>query len=186
MESNHYAPVWVSAEQGPDVLCSQVLPGLFQGGTPDEDWRFVRDTGVPADWYPPFDAAVTLFAWAEPVDWGVEELRYGFQDGDVDRVDMDRVIDAARWAYRRWQDGATVLIRCQAGLNRSGLVTALMLMLHGFTAPAAIALIRQQRAEVALCNNQFVDWLLSEADEALFPQLGPGSPSASPSMVGQS
>lgn len=118
-----------------------------------------------------FDAVVTLYAWANPMSWGVEELRFGFGDGTMDHVDVNRVLETAKWALARWAEGKRVLIRCQAGLNRSGLITALVLMLAGHSAEEAIILIREQRCEVALCNGNFVDWLLSSEAQALVEGL---------------
>lgn len=164
-----YAPSWVSDDQSPKNLYDEILPGLFQGGTPDEDWRAdAFESGVPQD-APAvhFDAVVTLFAWAQPCDWEVEELRYGFPDADPRHADMSRVVRAAQWAHERWRAGDTVLIRCQAGLNRSGLVTAMVLILDGASPEQAITRIRARRSPVALCNDHFVDWLLDRADTAL-------------------
>lgn len=80
---------------------------------------------------------------------------------------MSHVVRATRWAHDRWTAGDRVLIRCQAGLNRSGLVTAMLLMLAGWPAEDAIRQIRRQRAEVALVNDDFVDWLVHNAPTAL-------------------
>jgi protein-tyrosine phosphatase len=55
--------------------------------------------------------------------------------------------------------GKRVLIRCQAGWNRSGLIAALVVMLNGETAEDAITLLRENRSPYALCNPDFVDWL---------------------------
>lgn len=165
-----YAPAWVSADQEPDELFSQIVPGLFQGGTPLEHWS---SDGTSFDHHEPdpieghFDAVVSLFAWSRPCDWGVEELRYGFPDAHPQHADMSRVVRAARWAHDRWTAGDRVLIRCQAGLNRSGLVTAMVLMLDDWSAEDAIRQIRRQRAEVALVNDDFVDWLIHHAPAAL-------------------
>jgi protein-tyrosine phosphatase len=60
-----------------------------------------------------------------------------------------------------------VLVRGQAGINRSGLVTALVLMLDGYGARDALGLIRERRSPFALCNDAFVDWLLTQAADAL-------------------
>ena len=117
----------------------------------------------------PFDAVVTLYSWAQPMGWGVEELRYGFADASVEYFDVDRLLSTARWAHARWVAGDQVLIRCQAGLNRSGLVTVLTLMMAGYEPDEGIALIRQQRAQVALFNNAFVDWLVNVAPGLLKP-----------------
>jgi hypothetical protein len=162
-----YAPRWVTDEDMPAELVHEILPGLFMGGTDDDD--VVYQPGEPT-WFDddrPYDAVVTLFAWARPVTWEVEELRYGFGDGTVELIDVDRLVRAAHWAHQRWQTGDSVLVRCQAGLNRSGLVTALVLMLDGHSAAGAIRLIRARRAPAALCNNHFVQWLLDHGDAAL-------------------
>jgi hypothetical protein len=76
--------------------------------------------------------------------------------------------------------GERVLIRCQAGVNRSGLVTALVLMLDGYSAREAIELIRERRAPAVLSNRHFVQWLVTEAP-AHIALLAPGrTPSARP------
>jgi protein-tyrosine phosphatase len=59
------------------------------------------------------------------------------------------------------------LIRCQAGLNRSGLVTALVLIRFGLAAKEAIEQIRIRRAGHALCNESFEAWLLQREAAAL-------------------
>jgi hypothetical protein len=167
MDHPLYAPRYVSIDQQPTELHSEIVPGLFQGGTDDGAWV---DNGAELDrGHSPceFDAVVTLFAWAQPFGWGVEELRYGFMDSHPRDTDMTRVVEAARWAHQRWKGGRRVLIRCQAGLNRSGLLMALVLMLDGHDASDAIRLIRQRRGELALFNTHFVDWLLAEASAAL-------------------
>ena len=56
--------------------------------------------------------------------WGVEEMRYGFADASAEHFDTERLLRVSKWAFDRWNAGERVLIRCQAGLNRSGLVTA--------------------------------------------------------------
>ena len=140
----------------------EVLPGLWQGGTPDEEWLHRRDTvGHGARDARPFDAVVTLFSLARPFGPGVEELRFGFADAHPAHTDMDAVVRAARWAHERWRAGQRVLIRCQAGWNRSGLVTALVLMLDGWAAADAIERIRATRSPWALCNDDFAAWLLA-------------------------
>jgi hypothetical protein len=161
-------PRWVNVDYAPSWRGSQIAPGLFMGGTADDDVVHVpaprvANFGVARE----YDAVVTLYAWAQPVPWEVEELRYGFGDGGLELVDLDRVVRAARWAWERWQSGDRVLVRCQAGLNRSGLVTALVLMFGGHTAADAIRLIRERRSSSALCNTAFERWLLTEAAEAV-------------------
>lgn len=150
-------------------LMTQILPGLWQGGTADDDWL---DNAVPLrtlDDDRPFDAVLTLFAWARPCGWNVAELRYGFADAGLETGDVADLVDAASWAHRRWSAGQRVLIRCQAGLNRSGLLTAMVMMLDGWDAAGAVGHIRARRGPQALFNTRFVDWLIDEAAPAILP-----------------
>lgn len=64
----------------------------------------------------------------------------------------------AGWALGAVHDGKT-LIHCQAGLNRSGLVAGLALILGGMTPDDAIALLRERRSDAVLCNRTFERWL---------------------------
>ncbi len=52
-------------------------------------------------------------------------------------------------------------MHCQAGINRSGLVTALALVEEGMKAVDAIALLRAKRSPAVLCNRAFEQWLLT-------------------------
>ena len=149
----------------------EILPGLWQGGTHDDE---VVGGRIPADHMgamfgrrPAFDTIVTLYADAQPAPWGVEELRFGFPDAALTPAFAARALELARHAHRRWRDGARVLVRCQAGVNRSGLVTALALMLDGMDADEAIALIRARRAQAVLSNHHFERWLREEAAGAV-------------------
>lgn len=56
---------------------------------------------------------------------------------DLHDQDMSEVDATARWIVER-PDGGAVLVNCQAGLNRSGVVVARTLMLtEGLTTPHA-------------------------------------------------
>lgn len=155
-----YAPQWVSADQEPKELHTEILPGFFMGGTADDD---TIDYAKPLSTFEhgiPFDAVVTLYSWAQPMPWGIEELRYGFADANMSHVDEDRLHRIAEWAHDRWKEGKRVLVRCQAGMNRSGLVSALVLMRAEYSAEEAIKLLREKRSEVVLFNDAFVDYLV--------------------------
>jgi hypothetical protein len=146
----------------PEALPHMIVPGLFQGGTEDHDvvWE-AAEQRLRGSY--PFDVVVTLYADANPVPWGVEELRFGFYDAALDPSDVVRVVELAQIAHARWAGGQQVLVRCQAGINRSGLVTALILMMSGMDAGSAIALIRERRSAYVLSNAHFEQWLLHEA-----------------------
>lgn len=159
----------------PSESPNEILPGLWMGGTHEHSeiagYTLRKPWSERTDYNRitknVFDAVVTMYAWAAPVDWHVEELRLGIMDSAVDPDNIGQVIDAARWAHHRWQTGKKTLIRCQAGLNRSGLVTALVLMLDGLSPEEAITLLREKRHEYALCNDDFVDFLTGYASEHL-------------------
>jgi hypothetical protein len=173
-DKNLSAPRWHTDDQYPTEPFAQILPGLFMGGTADDDTvnygkklSGLNDESI-------FDAVVTLYSWAQPMGWGVEEMRYGFADASVDHFDTERLLRVSKWAFDRWNAGEQVLIRCQAGLNRSGLVAALTMMHAGYEPADAIRQIRQQRSEMALFNNHFVTWLIEQAP-AFFEQKSSSS-----------
>ena len=153
----------------PTSLYSEIAPNLFMGGTADEDVIHQAAPYNKARTDLPFDAIITMYAWANPADWKVQEFRYGIYDSDISQIDLDRLKQAVEFGYNRWLSGDRVLVRCQAGLNRSGLVTALIMMSTGLDAETAIEQIRKNRAEIALFNTHYVEWLMSEGAQFLAP-----------------
>ncbi len=153
----------------PTSLYSEIAPNLFMGGTADEDVIHQAVAYNKARTDLPFDAIITMYAWANPADWRVQEFRYGIYDSAIADIDLDRLKQAVQFGYNRWLSGDRVLVRCQAGLNRSGLVTALIMMSTGLDAETAIEQIRKNRADVALFNNDYVEWLMSEGAQFLAP-----------------
>ena len=153
----------------PTSLYSEIAPNLFMGGTADEDVIHQAVAYNKARTDLPFDAIITMYAWANPADWRVQEFRYGIYDSDISQIDLDRLKQAVEFGYNRWLSGDRVLVRCQAGLNRSGLVTALIMMSTGLDAETAIEQIRKNRAEIALFNTHYVEWLMSEGAQFLAP-----------------
>lgn len=156
----------------PEYAPHEILPRLWQGGTEDDG---VIGYPAPDDHYRigahDFDVVVTLYADAQPAPWGVEELRFGFPDSNLSEFAIAKAVRLARAAHARWASGERVLIRCQAGVNRSGLVMALVLMLEGLSAADAIALIRARRSQYVLSNRHFERWLLAEAADRLGADL---------------
>lgn len=168
------------ADDWPEWQADQIVPGLFQGGT--EDSAVITRAAAPQyERTYPYDVVVTLYGNAQPAPWGVEEVRFGFLDAALTGADATRVVRAARYAYQRWASGDRVLVRCQAGVNRSGLVTALVLVMAGLSPAQAITLIRARRSSYALCNTEFVAWLLNHSEEAVtaaratWPSVPPSS-----------
>jgi len=150
-------------------LYSMIAPNLFQGGTDDLDVIHLAQTNNRPRTDLPFDAIVTMYAWARPADWKVQEFRYGVPDASITDIDLDRLRQAVDFGYDRWKQGDRVLVRCQAGLNRSGLVLALILIKDGLKPQDAIARIRDNRGEDALFNRDFHNWLLTEGESFFSP-----------------
>jgi hypothetical protein len=161
--TNLYSPQWVSTDELPKDLYSEILPGLFMGGTHDDDVVYAKPTDKHKINSNKFDCVITMYAWANPTDWGVEEIRYGIPDSDIKDANVQKLLEIAYWGLNRWQKGEKVLIRCQAGLNRSGLITTLILMMHHLQPMSAINLIREKRTPFALFNKNYVAWLTEGA-----------------------
>ena len=153
------------AVEYPEELWSEILPGLTLGGTDDKDVIFEGIQGWGQDHTPSitienFDTVITMYAFARPVDWFVKEFRFGIYDHDMQDFDTAELHDLVVAAHRDWKKGKRVLIRCQAGINRSGLVMALLHIREGYEAEAAIDLMRHKRGEAVLANQHFERWLL--------------------------
>jgi protein-tyrosine phosphatase len=141
-------------------LYSEILPNLWQGGTDDDDLVHKGTGRLPTySDFKEFDVVVSLSAYSSPMGWLVKEYRFGFPDGPTSDEIYEELEKIAEYAYVDWKAGKKCLVRCQAGINRSGLVVALMLMRDGLSAEDAIALIRKKRSEYALENVHFVEYL---------------------------
>ena len=129
---------------------SEIAPNLWQGGCEAglELPRFIKHL-------------LSLYKW-EGYNV-VHRLRTQHIITMYDSLDQStaQVDRWARWVNARRRTGA-VLVHCQAGLNRSSLVTARALMAHdaeNLTADQAISTIREKRSPAALCNQAFEDYL---------------------------
>lgn len=104
---------------------------LWQGGTPDDD-LLVAPGSITSPWAPSvqardFESCVTLTPLAGPAGTGVSELRVTFHDADHVTLNMQALGEAVEWALGRHRAGDRVLVRCHAGLVRSGLVAVPLL-----------------------------------------------------------
>ena len=100
--TNLYSPQWVSTEQLPKDLYSEILPGLFMGGTHDDDVIDVQCSKKHLIAKSKFDAVITMYASAKPVDWHVQEIRFGVYDGSMNQIDIKRLMETAYWGYQKW------------------------------------------------------------------------------------
>jgi protein-tyrosine phosphatase len=65
---------------------------------------------------------------------------------------------ASRKVAEALTDGQTVLVTCQAGINRSALVAALALVRLGHSPQDAVAAVRK-RNDICLCNKRFLAYV---------------------------
>jgi len=103
-----------------------------------------------------FDSIVSLYQWEV---YPTKGITYTYEMYDSGQVDIETVEDAAKQVQSCLDQGQKVLVHCQAGLNRSGIVVALVLMRQGMSADDAIALLRNSRSDQVLCNKRFENWL---------------------------
>ena len=92
---------------------------------------------------------------------GIEVLRCPYVDVDdpMGLSTLRMVEQAATAVARRVSRKQRTLVTCAQGLNRSGLVAGLALVLSGMEPNAAIALLREKRCDMVLCNETFRNWL---------------------------
>lgn len=130
-------------------LISEIAPNLWMGGCKDG----VR---LPDD----FALVVSLYPWERyalgPDTQRIEAALYDAAEvpDPTQLHDLAELVNVAR-------ENGRVLVHCQAGLNRSGLITALSLVLDGMAPADAVALLREKRCDVVLCNVAFEQWLLA-------------------------
>lgn len=143
----------------PKHLWNEIVPKLWMGGTDRTDRHGRTEEGkIPSKKH--FDVIYTFFNRARGAAKGIKEVRYGFEDGPMEGfVPEDELYDIVVMAHKDWKAGKRVYIRCAGGINRSGLVTALILIREGWEPQAAIDRIRNRRGQMALCNEHFVTWL---------------------------
>ena len=88
----------------PRALWSEVLPGLWQGGTDDDDLVHyaARRRGVALE---DFEFVATLFGDANPVGWFVKEMRFGIHDSNMEDFDIADLHDIVEITHRQWKAG---------------------------------------------------------------------------------
>lgn len=136
----------------PEDPWNEIVHGLWMGSSEIE---------YPKD---QFDAVVSVFDWHwDRPAWmpsaGVPHLSLPFLDSkDIPpKHDIDL---AVQFIHNYHKDARPVLVRCQAGMNRSGLVVGAYMCEHlGFSGIEAINIIKAER-DGALFNRFFRQYLI--------------------------
>ncbi|MEU6310989.1 protein phosphatase [Streptomyces sp. NPDC047014] len=148
----------------PQEPWNEVVPGLWMGG---HYWTDATGTDHPVVVERQFDLVISLYTRPGhgPAP-GVEHLVAEIPDGPLDAGQLRTVQDLAAVAVRALGEGRTVLVRCHAGFNRSGLVVAQVLIGQGRDAVRAVGAVRAVRSGRALSNPVFEDYLGTGLDVA--------------------
>lgn len=130
-------------------LISEIVPNLWMGGC-------IQGLTLPDE----IKYVVSLYdREAYKLNPGVERKEIVMYDAGFmpDVKQLHQIADEVNVL----RGAGPTLVHCQAGLNRSGLVTALALIKDGRTPREAIDLLREKRSPLVLCNETFENWLLS-------------------------
>lgn len=140
----------------------EIIPNLFQGG---HDWNNnanIWDSDVVLT--DEFDVVFSFFRRdGHGPSEGVEHHFLRIPDGILNDADVAGVRDFADQAATAVRADRRTMARCQAGLNRSGLLVAFTLLRLGHSATDAIELIQTKRSPWALHNQHFVTLIYAEA-----------------------
>ncbi len=136
----------------PQDAVSEIVPGLWMSGgrAPIEADRFDRVLTLCQE----RDERVVVPSGSEALVWRIP---------DAQIRDAESVRSWARSIAAWVAGGEQVLVRCAAGLNRSGLVVARTLVEQGYEPVDAVRLVREKRRPDALNNPWFVEWLRHES-----------------------
>lgn len=130
------------------TLFSQIGVNLWMGGCPrgeaPEHFQFI----------------VSLYPW-EPYSTRRHQIVTNAVLFDSGELPDEKVLVMLARHVNECRNIGPTLVHCQAGLNRSGLITALALIKTGMKPQAAIELLREKRCAAVLCNRAFEGWLLS-------------------------
>ena len=125
-------------------LFTELQDNLWIGGTPAQ-------IGILPSI---FTAVLNLYPWEGyardiSVDYKQVEML------DSHNIDMHKAEDNADWVIRKMDEGRTVLVHCQAGINRSSFIAGMALVKLGLTLLDAINLMATKRTDIILSNPTF-------------------------------
>lgn len=128
---------------------SEVVPGLHIGAHPEPEDPFELGATVVI--------TLTTGTSARAVPLHGVLIHWPILDGPIPPPE---ILDAVASFIDVCLDvGNAVFVHCHAGMNRSPLVVARILMKRGMSAQEAIDLVRERRQESL--SDEYADWLLS-------------------------
>lgn len=138
-------------------LISRVANNFYQGGCID-------GVALPEG----FTRVLSLYKWEQyKLPEGCERRTVTMYDAR-DEPDLGEIVDLVGLVCNWLDGGHQVLVHCQAGLNRSGLLAAAVLIVRENMSPDdAIRWLRNTRCELVLCNETFENWIRERTAEQL-------------------
>lgn len=134
-------------------LISHIAGNLYVGGC-------IGGVPLPAG----IEHVVSLYQWEQyKAHEGVKTTLTAKMFDAAEMPDEQLLWALAAHVHRVCALGPT-LVHCQAGLNRSNLIAALALILHGKKPAEAIELLRAQRSPAVLCNDTFEAFVMAVGD----------------------
>lgn len=130
------------------ALLSHIVGNLWTGGCPQR--------GAPKE----FQFIVNLYPW-ETYPTHEHQVVTIAKLYDHGSVPDPRILHTLAGYVNECTKIGPTLVHCQAGLNRSALIAGLALVHGGMDPKSAIALLREKRCDVVLCNKTFEEWLLA-------------------------
>lgn len=127
-------------------LFSQIDGNLWMGGCPV--------VALPKE----FQFVINLYPWGE-YELHHHHVSTSARLFDHGEMPDEKLLHALAAHVNECRAIGPTLVHCQAGLNRSGLVTALALMKAGKSSKDAVELLREKRTDAVLCNSVFHMWL---------------------------
>lgn len=108
-----------------------------------------------------FTHVFSMYKWEKyRVGTGTRVFTVEMYDSN-DEPDAAQVDEIADRVLQALDAGGNVLVHCQAGINRSNLITVAALMKRGRSAQEAIDLLRERRGQIVLANKTFERHLLN-------------------------
>lgn len=125
----------------------EVVPGLYVGSHPEPDDPFDLGAGVVV--------SLTPNTTARSVPRNGVLVHWPIKDGPVPPPDL--LDSIAGLVATCLSAGTAVFIHCRAGMNRSVLLAARVLMIQGMSADEAIDVVRARRQ--GSLSDEYADWL---------------------------
>ena len=144
-------------DDSPREPWSEVAPGLWMGGHVYLAGGGISTKAIVTDQFDVVYSLTQKEGYGPAA--GVEHHVLRLPDDVLTAQQIRDVEEFAASAASDYAAGRHVLVRCWAGMNRSGLVVAEVLIQSGYTAADAIAMIRKYRSPAALNNEFFVAYL---------------------------